>query len=94
MRPISVLGVDSLFFPANKGCTSCMGVGGLEKTTSLKLSFPFYINLKHFVCRVTLCFDVAMLLSLSVKELVHWQSLGPGGTRHHWSKNFPNSRSS
>ena len=61
----------------------CQGDGN-----PLRFSFPFYINLKHFVCRAAVCSVVGMLLSLPVKELVRQAWLGPRGTQHRWSKNF------
>lgn len=64
-------------FPQTKGGTSCLGVSGVETTDSLRLSSPFDIHLKRFVCRIALCFDVGVLLALSVKELGRQVLLGP-----------------
>lgn len=65
----------------------------METANALRLSFPFDINLKHFVCGVALCFVVAMLLSLSIKELACQAWLGPRRPQPCLSKNCPNSGS-
>lgn len=94
-RSISALSAGQFVLPPKiKGCTRCLGVSGVEATDSLRLSSPFSIHLKRFVCRTALCLAVGMLLSLSIKELAHQVLRGFWGIWHHRSKDSPKSCSS
>lgn len=91
-RALATLGWPVHSYQPAEACASCLDVGGMETANSDFLSLS--LNLKHFVRRVASYFVAGVLLSLSVKELVHQVLLEPRETQHRGSKNSPNSCSS